>query len=131
MLGRYAYNGGMRWNGTAWVEPDYLCDETKGTAVVGSYKPNAWGLYDTLGNLGEMVLDYYNGSMPWSGTLVDYGGKVPTPEADVHRVIRGGGWYHNSKICSLAYRNNLESNKNQPWAGARLCWHFPYAPKSE
>lgn len=131
MLGRYAYNGGMRWNGTAWVEPDYLCDETKGTAVVGSYKPNAWGLYDTLGNLGEMVLDYYNGTMPWSGTLVDYVGKVPTPEADVHRVIRGGGWYHNSKICSLAYRNNLESNKNQPWAGARLCWHFPYAPKSE
>ena len=34
-------------------------DSNNETATVGSYAPNAWGLYDTLGNLGEVCLDWY------------------------------------------------------------------------
>ena len=131
-LGRYKYNGGMLWNGTSWVQPDYFCDETHGTAVVGSYKPNAWGFYDTLGNLAEFCLDYYKGSMPWSGTLIDHVGTVPTSQAsNLNRCVRGGGWYHDAKVASLPYRFDSPANTDQTWAGARLCWHFPYPAKTE
>lgn len=58
------------------------------TAVVGSYKPNAWGLHDMLGNVAEWVEDCYvknYDSAPKDGSAV-------TAEDCSVRVIRGGSW---------------------------------------
>lgn len=35
------------------------CDETRGTAFVGTYEPNSLGLYDMLGNVAEIIADPY------------------------------------------------------------------------
>jgi formylglycine-generating enzyme required for sulfatase activity len=59
-----------------------------GTKVVGSYPPNAWGLYDMHGNVWEWVEDCYEvdyEKAPADGSAYVYGG-CPT------RVMRGGSW---------------------------------------
>jgi formylglycine-generating enzyme required for sulfatase activity len=56
-----------------------------GTApsAVGQKKPNAWGLYDTLGNVWEWVSDYYN-----EGLFAD-----PTsPRTGKHHVLKGASF---------------------------------------
>jgi formylglycine-generating enzyme required for sulfatase activity len=52
-------------------------------SAVGQKKPNAWGLYDTLGNVWEWVSDYYN-----EGLFAD-----PTsPRTGKHHVLKGASF---------------------------------------
>ena len=56
------------------------------TAPVGSYRPNAFGLYDVLGNVAEWVDDCFNDS--YEGAPVD-GSSRHTGDC-TERMIRGG-----------------------------------------
>lgn len=78
--------------------------ETKGkylktTTPVRSYKPNAWGLYDMHGNVGEWCSDRY-GDYP-SESVTDPTG----PNSGSYRVYRGGGWFSGAKGCRSTCRN--------------------------
>ncbi len=53
------------------------------THPVGEKKPNAWGLYDMLGNVWEWVQDYYNGQL--------FADPVPSPSGTQH-VLKGGSF---------------------------------------
>ena len=67
---------------------DICADAYRFTAPVGSFPPNAWGLFDMHGNVGEWVEDCWNDS---------YEGAPATAEAwqdglCVLRVLRGGSY---------------------------------------
>src|SRR5262249_44643465 len=78
-------------------------EQPKQTMPVGSFKPNAFGLYDVHGNVWEWVQDCYD-ERRYSTALQTEG--LPSPNiATCPRVLRGGSWRNGPKIIRLAYRN--------------------------
>ena len=80
-----------------------LCDERYNdgaiaTASVGSYRPNAWGLYDMHGNVAEWTRTTYK---PYPYNADD--GREQASESG-RKVVRGGSWCDRPKRCSSAFR---------------------------
>jgi formylglycine-generating enzyme required for sulfatase activity len=70
------------------------------TAPVGSFKPNAFGLYDMLGNVWEWVEDCYT-TLP-DGAPTD--GRPIVTDACTERLLRGGSWYNSPWLVRSAFR---------------------------
>ena len=73
------------------------------TMAVGSYAPNAWGLYDMHGNVWEHCLDTYADYT--SGAVTD-----PFVTVGYNRVIRGGAWESDGNNCRSARRGQYDPN---------------------
>ena len=98
------------------------CDLTSGPNIVGSYLPNAYGLYDMLGNVGEQCLDRSLDKMPIPTGGVDprgYDDTETAPSGD-YRVIRGGSY--NTYPTPRGYtRSRDHQTYNSRSAGFRVC----------
>lgn len=93
------------------VKPGYY---RQTTVDVGSFEPNAYGLYDMHGNVGEWVYDVY-------GPYDTAAQSDPTgQENGQRRVYRGGGWNDFAKNLRSAYRAALDQDKHAFNLGLRL-----------
>ncbi len=89
-------------------------DGHKVTAPVGSFRPNAFGLYDMIGNVLEWCQDWY-GDYP-SGSVTDPTG----PSTGSYRVLRGGSWSLNPWYCRSANRFRVVPGYRRSRLGFRL-----------
>jgi len=62
----------------------------RGTALVGSYRPNGFGLHDMHGNVWEWVQDCYYDN--YKRAPKDQGERVKKKQCKGSRVLRGGSW---------------------------------------
>ena len=70
------------------------------TTDVGSFPPNAFGLYDMHGNVFEWCSDWWHPS--YNGAPTD--GSSWETNTSNGRVQRGGSWYYNAVLCRSASR---------------------------
>ncbi|GAB1544159.1 hypothetical protein NUACC21_68350 [Scytonema sp. NUACC21] len=88
--GNYTYGSGLKG--------EYREQSTP----VGSFPPNAFGLYDMHGNVWEWCADSWHDS--YEGAPAD--GRVWLNNNDNNRLLRGGSWYNLPVICRSASRDN-------------------------
>lgn len=89
----------------------------EGAEPVGQLLPNPWGLYDMHGNVNEWCEDDWHEG--YSEAPADGSAWVETPRGDT-RVLRGGHWTYNARLCRSAFRIQGATTSRYPEAGLRL-----------
>jgi formylglycine-generating enzyme required for sulfatase activity len=91
-------------------------DAEKSTAPVGSFKPNPFGIYDTVGNVWEwtcsVYTDTYDGKETKRLDKIITGGEVV--------VLRGGAWDEEPEKCRVSHRKVGYPGERSKYIGFRV-----------
>jgi len=87
-------------------EHGWHCGNSDGkTHPVGEKKPNAWGLHDMHGSVGEWCADWHE---PWR------------PETGSLHVYRGGDWFYGPRRCRSSSRTMCKPGYRGIYLGFRV-----------
>ncbi len=94
-------------------------DSEDGPVPVGSYSANAFGVYDTAGNVEEWVEDCWHGTykdapIDGSAWLSASGGNC------AERVLRGGSWVNSPRYVRSAFRSRDVAAERFTFNGFRI-----------
>ena len=93
------------------------CDDHHAyTAPVGSYPPNAFGLYDMLGNAWEWTEKCWNAEQTGPPSV----GRDRTSANCNESVLRGGGWVDSPAFVSYDFRFLIGSGDRDFYMGFRV-----------
>ncbi len=86
-----ANDAGSRWpdargNARPFFDHD---DGHRGSAPVGSFRPNPWGLFDVAGNVSELTADFVDPDYPEGQSPID---PVNRNRWSGSVIVRGGSW---------------------------------------
>lgn len=117
--GNYWWNGNQakkKANCSLGCDSEYIHFLSASSAPVGHYAPNAWGIYDTAGNVAEWVQDCYHPS---------YVGAPPVATAWVagscnKRPLRGGSFKSKSTEITNASREGVDASTQKKFIGLRV-----------
>jgi hypothetical protein len=115
------YNGGVTGTATSQLNQLGWWDNNAQnmTHEVGLKLPNAWGLYDTHGNVWEWCLD-------WHADTLDGGIDPKGPVSGTTRVLRGGSWQSGDQNCRAHTRHIArEPAYRSQSLGFRLVYNLP------
>jgi formylglycine-generating enzyme required for sulfatase activity len=84
---------------------------------VGSYRPNAWGLYGMHGNAAEWTRSTYR---PYPYREGDGRNEIAN---EGEKVVRGGSWYDRPKRCRSAFRLSYPEYQRVYNVGFRIVIH--------
>ncbi|MBO7434430.1 formylglycine-generating enzyme family protein [bacterium] len=87
--------------------------------TVGSYLPNAWGLYDMHGNVWEWCLDYLQLNLG-TAAVTDPKGPESGSSYNGYRVLRSGSWSSNASDLRSARRTGSASSSGNQVNGFRV-----------
>jgi len=93
----------------------YIDNSAQKNHDVAQKRPNAWNLYDTLGNVFEWVNDWYGDTYYPASPGRDPRG----PHRGKYRVIRGGSWYLGSGFASASNRTGWDPAGRDSALGVR------------
>lgn len=91
----------------------------KSTAPVGSYPPNAWGLFDMHGNVWEWTSDWFEADYFHNCPEVDPQG----PPLGIHHTLRGGSASVESHECRTTIRGEAKYDRPEQETGNRYAFY--------
>ncbi len=102
----YGGNSMVKFHLENGIDLDFHTDRQHGSGLAGTHPvrgklPNAWGLYDMLGNVWEWTADAWHED--YKGAPVD--GSAWQGPAGAGRVVRGGSWFSEARHCRCACRS--------------------------
>ena len=86
------------------------------TTPVGTFQPNFFKVYDTIGNVWEWVADHWHSN--YGRAPLD--GKAWLDEDSAYRILRGGAWVSQPVSCRVSERFKVVPIKSSARIGFRV-----------